>query len=337
MLENSGKVPLVSIIITSYNREKWIGKSVESALKQDYTNFEVVISDNCSTDNTKKILSTYMHDKRIKFYENDTNIGMLPNFKKAVEELAKGEYIVILNSDDLLINNSFISKAIRIINTYENVNLVKGKTQNLLEESGKIIGAISGSLFDAEFQKGTDLFLKYSGIEDFSWAGVLINREKLNSLNIFDSSYTGLDVGSNLLLMLMGNVGFINEYCYMFRLHSTNAHISKNAESFIANLMMANIPYDYALLNKLIDINLLEKWKTSFLRYLIRSSLIRLYISQRKEFVIFKNYVQTNYNNIYNDITLNANWKIFLAAYFFPQIGGCIAKAKEFLTANKNK
>src|SRR5689334_4902408 len=117
-------LPLVSIIITSYNRAHWIGRAIESALCQDYANLEIIISDNCSTDDSDQVIRKYCDDPRIRYSRNSTNIGMLPNFEKAFFTLAKGEYITAVSSDDYLINPSFITKAIAIFNRYKDVSVV---------------------------------------------------------------------------------------------------------------------------------------------------------------------------------------------------------------------
>jgi glycosyltransferase involved in cell wall biosynthesis len=81
MLSNNN--PLVSIIITSYNRASAIEEAINSALAQDYNNIEVVISDNASTDNTDAVLSKYKDDERVKCFKNEINVGAIPNYKKA--------------------------------------------------------------------------------------------------------------------------------------------------------------------------------------------------------------------------------------------------------------
>ena len=63
--------PLVSIVITNYNREKTIATAIESALVQDYPNLEIIISDNCSTDDSVNIIKKYIDDPRIRFFQND--------------------------------------------------------------------------------------------------------------------------------------------------------------------------------------------------------------------------------------------------------------------------
>jgi len=94
--------PYFSIIIPTYNRAGFIEKTVKSVLNQTYTNFELIVVDDGSTDNTKEIV-TSINDKKIRYYwKENAERGAARNFgiKKA-----KGEYITFLDSDDLFYTN----------------------------------------------------------------------------------------------------------------------------------------------------------------------------------------------------------------------------------------
>jgi len=96
------KKPLVSVLMTVHNREKYIAEAIESVLASSYTHFELIIVDDCSTDKSVEIAKTYeAQDKRIKVYVNDKNLGDYPNRNKAAS-YAKGKYIKYLDSDDLI-------------------------------------------------------------------------------------------------------------------------------------------------------------------------------------------------------------------------------------------
>ena len=90
---------LVSIISPSYNCEKFIGKTIDSVLAQTYENWELIIVDDCSTDNTDAVVAKY-NDKRIKYLKNEKNSGAAVSRNKALRE-AKGRWIAFLDSDDL--------------------------------------------------------------------------------------------------------------------------------------------------------------------------------------------------------------------------------------------
>lgn len=91
---------LVSIITPSYNTSKYIGKTIESVLKQTYENWEMIIVDDCSTDDTDEVVKPYLSDKRIKYIKNDKNSGAAISRNCALRE-AGGKWIAFLDSDDL--------------------------------------------------------------------------------------------------------------------------------------------------------------------------------------------------------------------------------------------
>lgn len=94
--------PLVSIIMTAYNREKYIAEAIESVLASTYTNFELIIVDDCSIDNTVSIAKKYeLKDDRIRVYFNEKNLSDYSNRNKA-SEYAKGKYIKYQDSDDVI-------------------------------------------------------------------------------------------------------------------------------------------------------------------------------------------------------------------------------------------
>ena len=91
---------LVSIIMPSYNTAKYIAASVKSVLAQTYTNWELLIVDDCSTDNTDEVIKPFLSDKRIKYFKNEKNSGAALTRNYALRQ-AKGQWIAFLDSDDL--------------------------------------------------------------------------------------------------------------------------------------------------------------------------------------------------------------------------------------------
>lgn len=103
---------LVSIIMPSYNTAKYIEESVNSVLAQTYTNWELLIVDDCSTDNTMELLSN-IHDSRIRVFQNEVNSGAAVSRNKALRE-ARGRWIAFLDSDDLWVSDK-LEKQIKFI------------------------------------------------------------------------------------------------------------------------------------------------------------------------------------------------------------------------------
>lgn len=96
------KRPIVSVLMTAYNREKYIAEAIESVLASTITDFELIIVDDCSKDKTIEIAWLYeVIDNRVKVYENENNLGDYPNRNKAAS-YATGKYIKYLDSDDIM-------------------------------------------------------------------------------------------------------------------------------------------------------------------------------------------------------------------------------------------
>ena len=91
---------LVSIIMPSYNTGCFIKETIESVLAQSYSNWELIIVDDCSTDNTDHVVKPYLSDARIRYLKNETNSGAAVSRNRALRE-AKGRWIAFLDSDDL--------------------------------------------------------------------------------------------------------------------------------------------------------------------------------------------------------------------------------------------
>ena len=94
--------PLVSVLMTAYNREKYIAEAIESVLAQAFTDFELIIVDDGSTDRSHEIALAYAkRDSRIRVYRNEKNLTDYHNRNRAAE-LAQGQYLKYLDSDDLI-------------------------------------------------------------------------------------------------------------------------------------------------------------------------------------------------------------------------------------------
>ena len=91
---------LVSIIMPSYNTESFIAESIQSVIAQSYKDWELIIVDDCSPDNTDDVVKPYLADARIRYLKNEKNSGTAVSRNRALRE-ARGKWIAFLDSDDL--------------------------------------------------------------------------------------------------------------------------------------------------------------------------------------------------------------------------------------------
>jgi glycosyltransferase involved in cell wall biosynthesis len=130
-------LPLISIITPSYNSAPYIKETIESVLQQTYPNWEMIIVDDCSTDDSKEIVKRYIQeDKRIKLISNQENIGVAQSRNRAIEE-ANGDYIALLDSDDIWVPNK-LEKQIELME--EKNILMSFSAYTIIDEKSETIG-----------------------------------------------------------------------------------------------------------------------------------------------------------------------------------------------------
>src|SRR3990167_450572 len=118
--------PLVSAVISTYNGAKYIKKAIDSVLGQTYKNIELNITDDCSTDDTPKIIFEYLKkDSRIRSFKNKSNIGSYKSLNKAIRA-TKGKYIANLDDDDIWIDSQKIKKQVEFMEKNNDYGLVGG-------------------------------------------------------------------------------------------------------------------------------------------------------------------------------------------------------------------
>jgi glycosyltransferase involved in cell wall biosynthesis len=134
-IERSVKIePFVSVIMPAYNCGKFIKESIDSILNQTYSNFELLIADDASTDYTKLIIAEYK-DSRIKVFHNEFNQGYLKNWNKLIQK-AQGQYITFMDADDYADEN----RIYLLVNELEGNNSIDicGSNYTRVTEKGEL-------------------------------------------------------------------------------------------------------------------------------------------------------------------------------------------------------
>lgn len=131
-------MPKISIIICTYNREDFIKRAIESALSQSFSDFEIIIMDDASSDNTERIVRDLIQNNtRIKYVRNDVNLGISRNRNKGAT-LAKGQYIAILDSDDMWGDREKLQKQFNFLENNSDYVLV-GSNIEVVDENENLI------------------------------------------------------------------------------------------------------------------------------------------------------------------------------------------------------
>ena len=156
--------------IPNYNYAHYIGKTIESVLAQTYDNFEIVIADNASTDESLDVIRAFGSDK-IRIYENKYNVGFAPNIDKATAP-ARNDYVIVISSDDVM-NPDALQTYARVIE-----GLGDQAERAVLTSAIDVIDA-DGAITDVMYRPPGDLFyqsIPVAQAEDLTWAGQPVDR-----------------------------------------------------------------------------------------------------------------------------------------------------------------
>jgi glycosyltransferase involved in cell wall biosynthesis len=127
--------PYVSVLIPVFNCQKYVLEAINSILNQTFSDFELIIIDDGSTDGTRKLLET-INDKRVKIFFNDKNMGQSYTRNKGLE-LAKGEYIAMLDADDVATPDR-LEKQLLFFKKHSDCAAI-GSFEGIIDENSKLI------------------------------------------------------------------------------------------------------------------------------------------------------------------------------------------------------
>ena len=190
--ENNKEVLLVTVIMVTYNSSAYVREAIDSVLLQSYSNIELIIGDDVSTDDTWEIIQEF-EDQRIRAYKNPINLGEYPNRNKAIS-LSKGEFIYFIDGDDLMLFRG-IEDTLKDL-----VRFPKCELAVVRPENPKFIGPIEIDRLDAlnlEFFGG--------GVLDSSLANNIFRTAFLKK-NLFLVEYKNSDQYSRILFLKSSNL-----------------------------------------------------------------------------------------------------------------------------------
>lgn len=174
------KSPKVSVILTSYNHGKYIREAIESVLNQTFTDFELIIWDDVSNDNSWEIICSY-DDDRIKAYRNDQNMGG-GNINRALE-VVSGEYIAIHHSDDIWELDK-LKKQVAFLDAHSEIGAVFTWVQFINEHGDKYEGNWFNQEDKSQWNWLNELF---NEVNKLNHPSILINRKCYQDVGLYRS------------------------------------------------------------------------------------------------------------------------------------------------------
>jgi glycosyltransferase involved in cell wall biosynthesis len=225
-----GTSPRVSVGLVVYNGEDFLREAIDALLAQTFQDFELIISDNASTDSTEQICREYAaKDQRIRYFRNEQNIGVARNFNRVIE-LAKGEYFKLAAHDDICAPD-FLLKCVEVLDRDPSVVLCYTRIQ-IIDGNGKILwnGEDSVNSLAADSSEPHKRFYElirhsnhhHQGIEVYG----VIRMSALRQTPLFGYFVYG-DRVLSARLSLLGLFHQIPEPLFLYRNHSNQTSVVK--------------------------------------------------------------------------------------------------------------
>lgn len=224
--------PLISIIIPCFNATDFIEETIDSVIKQDYPNMEIIVRDDVSTDGTWELLLSISQKMPIKIYRNQYNLGMCGNWNQLLKD-ASGDLILKLDADDVLAKG-LLNKAIDIFNEYAGTDAV-AFAYDILENNSHTPLAIHETLEEG-LQK--DLFGTVFFKNPFHLCFTVFKKKSIQPLNN-GNYFLETEIGDLDYLLRFAknnsNLYFVKESKGFYRYHATNSSKQplKQAKSWI--------------------------------------------------------------------------------------------------------
>ena len=214
--------PKVSIILPTYNGAKYIKRAIDSILSQSFSDWELLIIDDGSVDNTNDIIQKYMvNDSRIFLYKNEKNLGVQKSANKGLS-VAKGEYIARIDDDDIWIDKDKLRKQVQFLDRNLDYVIV-GTNAISIDENDKI-------LLKSVFPE-TDKEIRNSIIfaNSFIHSSVVFRKQNVLSFGGYSEDEEDKNIEDYALFLKIG----VNNKMYILNNFFTAYKIRKNSISYL--------------------------------------------------------------------------------------------------------
>lgn len=233
--------PKVSIAIPTFNRVNYLKLAIESSLAQTYSNVEVIISDNASTDKTSEILAQYSDSRLVKIRQ-PTNVGMMANWNKCLE-MATGKYFILLSDDDLLDPSAIEKLVARFEDPISyNCQIAANKIgvvycrSRIIDQNGTVVALGRTATPWEAAPAAIDAFFKLK-TQPFP-CSILMRTEDVRDVGGYDATGYPLIADAKVWMTVAlnrGTIGFVEDIHASYRVHPISTTNSVSIEEWMRN------------------------------------------------------------------------------------------------------
>jgi len=269
--------PQISLCIPTYNYGRFLPQTIDSILQQTFDHFEVLIIDDCSTDETEEVVKPYaIRNPRIRFIINPENLGMVRNWNLCLAE-ARGKYIKYLFGDDLLLSRDALQKMVSLLESEKSISLVSS-SRKIIDSESNTIGMKSPFKRDLVAQ-GTKLInLCLAKQDNLIGEPTAVMFRKSDATRGFKSQYRQIvDLEMWFYLLEKGDFAYIREPLCAFRVHPRQQTINNRSSplSVLNDVFQLNEEY----LSK--DYITISEFGKSYIKYDGLYKIWKLYLTKQ--------------------------------------------------------
>jgi len=225
-------MPKISVITITYNRAKFLPEAIESVQAQTFSDWELLIIDDCSTDNTKEVAEKYIaEDARIKYFRNDENMKISKSRNRGLE-LAQGKYVAMLDSDDAWCDPEKLEKQYNFFENNPEYALIGGGVI-VVDENGKEMKRYLDPNGNKDLKKM--MLVK----NPFAQSSIMYPRQLVIDLGGYDIDLSGIEDYD--LWMRIGKkhkVANLHKYVLKYRVHGGNISLTDRARLMERNIFL---------------------------------------------------------------------------------------------------
>ncbi len=284
--------PVVSILISTYNRSGMLRRAIDSVLMQDFGDFEIVVIDDCSSDDTAQVVAS-IADPRIRYIRNDTNIGSRlgdrAHVQRFVYELMRGRYFVYLCDDDYWLLPDLLHRQVIIFQSHNDVSFVMGnQLSHVLTTPDSYLGGCEEQpstltldnigayfdlssltcksphlsffprLFSKSFMTGDEFLTEFATeptTKNRIVGATLYSRSHFMRAGAMKTDGSKWQAGYEFLMgpACVGNVGYIDDPCIVTEIRAANASFQRTqVEHYLDSIKSIEIAFETPLADPML-------------------------------------------------------------------------------------
>lgn len=228
-MQDPAKSPLLSVTVLNYNYGHYVTKCLDSILAQDFKDFEVIVIDDKSTDDSLAVIDRYLTDPRVRLIAHAVNQGFVKSLNEGAVE-SRGKYITVISADDWVHSPTAFSQQVQMMEKHGDMAFVYCAYGHYSDDNtlDHVRRAADSTMVKAA---GDEAFCHVVRSPFFLHSGTIIRRSAYDAVGGYDATYRySVDTKMWLMLSHQGSVGYINDMLYGYRRHPTN--MSKFVNSF---------------------------------------------------------------------------------------------------------